>query len=73
VPGWLAGGAPVAGAGEVGGGVAGDGAPGLPAGFSVGLSFSGETCVTLHSIVARFSSGVVGPPFSKPRQSTLEI
>src|SRR4051812_5600017 len=49
-----------------------DGAgPGLGAVDSAG--FSGWTCVTLHSIAARFSSGVVGPPFSKPLQSTLAI
>src|SRR5262245_49423483 len=49
-----------------------DGAgPGLGAVDSGG--FSGCTCVTLHSIAARFSSGVVGPPFSKPLQSTLAI
>src|SRR6185436_10032769 len=35
--------------------------------------FSGWTWVTVHSIAARFSSGVVGPPFSNPRQSTLAI
>src|SRR4051794_35581262 len=34
---------------------------------------SGWSWTTLHSIAARFSSGVVGPPFSKPLQSTLEI
>lgn len=34
---------------------------------------SGWTCVILHSIAGRFSSGVVGPPFSRPLQSTLEI
>src|ERR1043165_3174170 len=45
--------------------------PGLGAVDSAG--FSGWTCVTLHSIAARFSSGVGGPPFSKPLQSTLAI
>src|ERR1043165_8640095 len=70
-PGGAAGGVAADGPGGTGW-VTDDGAgPGLGAVDSAG--FSGWTCVTLHSIAARFSSGVVGPPFSKPLQSTLAI
>jgi hypothetical protein len=51
-----------AGAGAGVAGVGADGEPGVGVGASGALS--GETCVALQSSAGRFSSGVVGPPFS---------